>query len=155
METLGLTEAQVQIGSYRVRLDGCIRERVRGREQQDRQWRLNLRTQSVFERITRNSRSALQRGIGAPETAAEVNDRRKAVEAERTQYENLRKTSERPSRRLIKLSGTPGIEERKETALRVRERMKEAREACAHFDTHFHRSNCVRAKLRELGARER
>ncbi|PIR51279.1 hypothetical protein COU78_02150 [Candidatus Peregrinibacteria bacterium CG10_big_fil_rev_8_21_14_0_10_49_24] len=155
MKALGLEPYMLEKGTYKIRVDACLEQRLATSAQNERQWRLQLRAEKVQERISRNSRSAIQKVIGLPETAAERSDRRKELEQERAEYSELQQSKDRPSRRSLKSNnGISTQDKRKESARIARNRMDEALKACADKTSHFHRSNCVRAKLRQLGTRQ-
>lgn len=123
--------------------------------QSERSWRLQQRAKTVQERMSRNSRSFVRKAVGVPETIQQRSDRREAVEQERANYRVLQRNRSRPSRRSIKeMSSISSKEKRRESARLARDRMDEARDACRHKTSHFHRSNCIRAKLRQLGSRQ-
>jgi hypothetical protein len=152
MHTLGLTEEHLTKGTFMLRVDQCMKQRLESKDQDERRWRLQQRTEKVQERLTPNSRAYIYRPIGLPETPKQRNERRKELEQEREQYELLQRTRERPSRRTLKLlDSRSSKEKRRESARLTRERMDTALKACSHHTSHFHRSNCIRAKLRQLG----
>lgn len=155
MKALGLEPYMLEKGTYKIRVDACLEQRLATSAQNERQWRLQLRAKAVQERMSRNSRAALQRVIGLPETATQRSDRRKEVEAERAEYLELQRSNARPSRRSLKESSAISSQETRRTFARIaRDRMDEALKACAEKTSHFHRSNCVRAKMRQLGSQK-
>lgn len=73
--SLGLSPALAETGSYKIRIDNCIHERWQALQTIERTNRLQLRAESVLDRITRNSRSYIHRPIAEAQTPAERFDR--------------------------------------------------------------------------------
>ena len=154
MHTLGLTEAHLARGTFGLRLEHCMKQRLESKDQDERRWRLQQRVTRVQERMRRDTKAYIRRPVETPKTPEQHTNLRKQAERERAQYDFLQRTRERPSRRTLKLMNSiSSKEKRRESARLARERMDTARKACGHHTSHFHRSNCIRAKMRQLGTK--
>jgi hypothetical protein len=152
MQQLGLTEQLVQLGSFRIRLDGCIRQRVRLTDSQDRAWRLQQRAVTTSDRLERNAELNIRRAIGVPESDIELQRRRETVDAARLKVIQGQSDYVRPSRRAIIRGEVPTS--RSLGALSgdlFYQRQQEALKLCSPIENNFHRTNCIRAKMRQLG----
>jgi hypothetical protein len=150
IQALQLTPELAETGTYKVRVEACVRTRQNLRLSQDRNLRNTLRAEKVQERLTRNSRVVNYHTVATPEIPAEKQKRWDAIYGKESWLFSV--PIARPSRRTIQKDVSTGNKEQRENngALR-RERLLEALKFCSHLTSSFHQKNCVRAKLTELG----
>lgn len=150
IQALQLTPELAETGTYKIRVDSCVRTRENLRLSQDRNLRNTMRAAKVQERLTRNSRVINYRTVETPETPAERQERWNTIYGDESWLYSV--PVARPSRRSIQKDVSVSSKAKRETdgALR-QERLHEALKACSHLTGSFHRNNCVRAKLTELG----
>lgn len=107
----------VDTGSYSLRIDNCVRQLRQAEQTIERRQRLQLRAESVLDRITRNSKAYIHREIEQAPTPQQRSDRlRQLYNAENT-YRKLEQNRpslresvlERTHRRLTELQYTPYV----------------------------------------------
>lgn len=115
-KSMGLSDL-ADTGSYSLRIDNCIRQLRQAEQTIDRTQRLQLRAESVLDRITRNSKAYIHREIEQAPTPQQRSDRlRQLLNAENT-YRKLEQNRpslresvlERTNRRLTELQYTPYV----------------------------------------------
>jgi hypothetical protein len=157
-ETLALTSEQVVIRSYRIRLDDCVAQRRAERDKAARLWRLTRRAEDARDRLTRNSKAFLLRRFGSlEEPSRQIEERKRMLEEHLKSHRALptRSYSEKPSGRALKRAlERSNREAREKQSQTFQERYRIATEACRPLTSHFHRQNCIRGKLRELGTKQ-
>ncbi len=145
---LKLTPELAETGSYKIRVDSCVRQRESLRLGMDRNLRNKLRVQEVMEHLTRNSRAINYRVIGTPETAAERHKRWNAMYRD-NEAPIYSAPQNRPSRRAIQNDAEVSSKAWREVDGKAhQERLLKAMTACAHYnDNDYRRNACIRAEL--------
>lgn len=172
LEILRLPESIADKGTYKLRMDQCIDQRIHAREfgyneASDRLFQRTLRVRQdldsgllrapVQAQDIRRYITPQQRTIST-DTVDSVQDRMRA-RLQKTFHKNVAESQirnvyyERPSRRLIKDRAYSQTREEKQIESDLfQERWTQAVETCRHIDNNFTRTNCIRAELRKLGA---
>ncbi|MBM3231727.1 hypothetical protein FJZ28_05415 [Candidatus Peregrinibacteria bacterium] len=145
---LKLTPELAETGSYKIRIDTCVRQREALRLSIDRNLRNKLRVEDVMERLTRNSRAINYRVVGTPETAAERQNRWNAMYRD-NEAPIYSAPQNRPSRRAIQSDAEVSTKAWREVDGKVhQERLLRAMEACKQYSNNDYRRNaCIRAEL--------
>ena len=154
LHILRLDEDIAGRGSYTIRMQHCIDQREDARRLRD----LGLGTSRITMRSLRYQQAISSgqfrpvkthshiRGIDATALGArKITPKRRENPKPVTYY--------RPSVRLIKQRAFSQTQEEKQIHRdRFQEHWNKAIESCRHIDYHFHRSNCINKKLRQLGS---
>lgn len=145
IQALQLTPELAETGTYKVRVETCVRMRENLRLSQDRNLRNTLRAEKVQARLTRNSRVINYRSVGAVETPAQRQQRWNAIYGDESWLYSA--PVARPSRRAIIDNAEATIRDRENTsAQEQQQRLIDAIEACKHYTNQFMRENCVRSE---------
>ena len=83
MHTLGLTEAHLARGTFGLRLEHCMKQRLESKDQDERRWRLQQRVTRVQERMRRDTKAYIRRPVETPKTPEQHTNLRKQAERER------------------------------------------------------------------------
>lgn len=143
IQTLHLTPELAETGSYKIRVESCVRQRQSLRLHQDRNLRETLRKQKTLERITRNSKAVQSRITGIETPSARMQHWKQTYTG--TEKALYSAPVDRPSRRSIKNAARVSTMAWKNVdAKEYQQRLLKAIDACKHHTSQYMRSNCVR-----------
>lgn len=148
LKTLNISTELASVGTYKSRMNQCVRQRELTRLNLDRNLRNTMRFSAVQSRMTRNSRATVFKAI-TPHTSQEM----MLPKIYRTMDPRALQPIVRPSRRAISSGKNNNSKAIRDESADVRaQRLLKALDACKLYTSDYEHSNCVRNKMVEQGS---